>query len=497
MTNQYPVDYELIITKFEFRQKVLDRKPGIDISRVDSVLDYLSQKFDGITRQSGEPYICHLMRTALALIDFDLVGADEDLLIAALLHDAIEDCGVTKKELAKRFGDRVAEIVDRVTQVSETAQMHNDGTPLTKSEIDNLSDEKFIIDATPESLRIKFADRFDNEMTIWSMPLDKQLNKAFHSRDILIPALKRLGAFRLVDVLQELGFRIDHRNQYERLSKLIENKTEMTNKSAGKTLAFLMKAFSTSNSLIPRNTRRFSRYINSVDVSRRSTISFFRFISNYAWNINDDMENLVMAKSTPLYDINLRFDDEVCGTYLTPKSIVRDYYGPYLEKNGIHIKGSRMTSNGDASYLILCDESNTYRLFCRSESEYKVYCRGRDTLADEDSLFAVDHYDPRSSFRRKIKVFMRNGKAMAIDENSSCLDFAYALHTDMGNHFSYAIINNDSHHYGPYHLLSPGDQVIVVTDEKAHPQLNWFRYCTTAKAKNKLILYFQKRIVSE
>ena len=227
-------------------------------------------------------------------------------------------------------------------------------------------------------------------------------------------------------------------------------------------------------------------------------ISFFRFISNHASNINADMESLVMADSTPLYDIMLVFKNEVCGTYLTPKSIVRDYYGPYLEKNGIRIKGSRMTSNGDSSYLILCDDNNnTFRLFCRSEAEYLVYCHGRDTLATEDSLFAVDHYDPRSSFRRKIKVFMRNGKAMAIDENSSCLDFAYALHTEIGNHFSYALINSDPHRYGPYHLLSPGDQVVVVTDDKVHPQLKWFRYCTTSKAKNKLIQYFQKRVLPE
>lgn len=497
MKNQYPIgEYKRKITRIEFLHKIKISMPDINISRIDAVLDYLSQKFDGITRKSGEPYVCHLMRTALVLVNYGL--ADEDKLIAALLHDVIEDCGVTRNDLSELFGSRVAAIVDCVTQVSETARIHNDGTPLTKEEVDALSDEKFLIDATPESLHIKFADRYDNEMTISSMPLEKQLNKAFHSRDILIPALKRLGAYRLVDVLEELGFRIDHRNQYESLSKLIEHKAGQIDENSGKTLRFLKETFTNSNTHIPRNTKRFSRYILSATISRRSTISFFRFISNHASNINADMESLVMADSTPLYDIMLVFDDEICGTYLTPKSIVRDYYGPYLEKNGICIKGSRWTSNSDSSYLILCDENNnSFRLFCRSKSEYKVYCRGRDTLKSEDSLFAVDHYDPRSSFRRKIKVFMRNGKAMAIDENSSCLDFAYALHTDIGNHFSYALINNDPHHYGPYHLLAPGDQIIVVTDEKIQPQLNWFRYCVTSKAKNKLILYFQKRIIAE
>lgn len=492
-TYQYPIgEYQRNITRYEFQEKIEKSMPDVDILRLNSVLDYLSRKFDGITRKSGEPYICHLMRTALVLVDYGL--ATEDKLIAALLHDVIEDCGVTKKELSELFGEKVATIVDCVTQVSKTALLHKDGSSLTKEEVDNLSDEKFINGATLESLHIKFADRFDNEMTISSMPLDKQLNKAFHSRDILIPELKRFGAYRLVDVLEEVGFRIDHRNQYQRLCKLIERKARLTNTLAEKSLAIIQKAFSYSNSNIPRNTKRFSRYIISVTVSRRSTISFFRFISSHASNINADMESLVMADSTPLFDIRLIIDDEVCGTYLTPKSIVRDYYGLYLEKNGIRIKGSRRTSNDDSSYLILCDENNNaFRLFCSSQSEYRVYCQGRDTLVSEDSLFAVDHYDPRSSFRRKIKVFMRNGKAMAIDEYSSCLDFAYALHTEIGNHYSYSLINNDSHHYGPYHLLAPGDQVIVVTDENAHPQLTWFRYCTTSKAKNKLIQYFQKR----
>lgn len=490
----YPYgECERNITVFEFIHKVKTSMPDIDMARLNPVLDYLTQHFDGIKRQSGEPYICHLMRTALILIDFGL--ADEDKLIAALLHDVIEDCGVSTDELAGLFGERIAGIVDCVTQVSETARTHIDGTPLTKEEVDNLSDEKFISYATPESLHIKFADRYDNEMTISSMPLEKQLNKAFHSRDILIPLLKRLGAFRLVDVLEELGFRIDHRSRYETLCELIGRKAETTNVTAFKSIGIIRETFSSANTRIPLNTIRFSNYIYSVTVSRRSTISFFRFISNRASNINDDMESLVMADTTPLYDVEVIFKDKVCGNYLTPKSIVRDYYGPYLENNGIRIKGSRRTSNGDSSYLILCDEhNNNFRLFCRSESDYKVYCRGRDTLASEDSMFTVDHYDPRSSFRRKIKVFMRNGQAMAIDENSSCLDFAYALHTDIGNHFAYALINNDPHHYGPFHLLAPGDQVVVVTDESVHPQLNWFRYCTTSKAKNKLIQYFQKLI---
>lgn len=497
MIDYYPLNkYKLVVDRNDLINSLFNKHPNLDDSKIVRALDYIEAKFDGVTRKSGEPYVCHCIRAALALCRFDIV-LDEDIVVAALLHDVIEDCNVNKDKLASVFGSFVADIVDGVTQVSRSTDTCNGSSALTKEDVDKMSDEKMLLSVTKDKrlaryiILVKFADRFDNEMTISSMPRDKQLNKVFHSRDIIIPLLKMIEAYRLVDVLEELGYRINHYTQYLKLRDLVVTKGVLDSDYATSTIRIIENTFSSKNKRLPKKAKYFAKNILSLEIAQRSFISFFRYVSNYANNIDDDMRALIWADSTPHYDVMLVFNDEVCGTYLTPRSIVRDYFGEYLDRNGITIEGNRRTSNGDSTYLLLRDKNNRFfRLFCRTASEYKTYCCGTEEYGDNDTAFAVDHYEPRSSFH-KIKCFKKDGSAISIDEHSSCLDFAYAIHTYLGDHFAYATINDEETHFPAYHLLSPGDKVVIHKNDDVTPQLAWFRYCVTAKAKNKLIKHFQ------
>ena len=181
-------DYKLDVSFSELINTYLSKHPDGDRSGVKRAWQYANEKHSGVKRGSGEPYINHPLRVARILAN---QGFDSEYLMAALLHDVVEDCDVPLSETRDLFGNTVAEIVDAVTSLSDR---DFDGEKPSKKQLDTLSDARLQDKMNIRALYVKIADRIDNLSTLSGVKEEKRMPKAEHTREILIPMAKKANA---------------------------------------------------------------------------------------------------------------------------------------------------------------------------------------------------------------------------------------------------------------------------------------------------------------
>ena len=195
-------DYETDCSFDKILEEVKIHHKFFDEDALIKAYKYAERMHEGVFRKSGEPYITHPLRVAYTV---SLCGADLETVIAALLHDVVEDCrekGASLVVLSADYGQAVADIVNAVTKLDE------DSDPdLSKAERDIMSEVKMQTVMNPRALLVKAADRIDNLKTIDAMPEEKQLKKAQRTREIILPMIRDVGAYMLADILEELRIR--------------------------------------------------------------------------------------------------------------------------------------------------------------------------------------------------------------------------------------------------------------------------------------------------
>jgi (p)ppGpp synthase/HD superfamily hydrolase len=139
---------------------------------------------------------------------------------------------------------------------------------------------------------------------------------------------------------------------------------------------------------------------------------------------------------------------------------------------------------------------NMYRLFVRTEREQQRYLYG-NIVDDSDFMISdVNETDPRDTYKEKIKIFLRNGNKLSIDKGATVLDVAFYIHPQTGLHFSYAMLDESKTQLPCHTRLNEGDTITIVTDEDAWPEIAWFKYVNTVRAKHELVKYFQKKLAA-
>lgn len=451
---------------------------------------FAEEKHAGVTRGTGEPYINHALRTARSVAEW---GAESDVIMAALLHDVIEDCGVTEDDIEKKFDSNVAEIVDTVTALSDKDFDSTSGT-LTKTQKDLLSDFKLQTKMTSKALLVKIADRIDNLNTLSGVKEEKRIPKAEHTKAIIIPMARLAKADYLADVLEELCFEIEHKNMYENIKREYSLLLEANKNTCQKSLNTLEEVFSpTYNN---QALSRYHRYVVDLIHNERPCISIYRKISRSATNLRDDWSSLLNKRNIELYDITLIISDDLSEEKpnLHPYDVFFHYFDKVLSSEGFYLVKYGFTTNKDTGYFLLSDEmDNLYRFFVRTEFEYLRFLYG--SIVDPDSNFSisnVNEIEPRDTYNEMIKVFRRDGSAMDIDKGATVLDFAFYVHTDLGLHFDYAMVDESKTKLPKNTRLSEGDLITVVSNEKILPDITWFKHVNTSRAKHNLVKYFQK-----
>jgi GTP pyrophosphokinase len=458
-------------------------KPG-DRELIDKAFRFANEAHRDMYRNSGEPYIIHPIN--VARIVNQEIGLGAKSVAAALLHDVVEDTGIPLEEISKQFGPKIANLIDGLTKISGT---YNKETNSLQAEnfrkmLMTLSDDFRVI-------LIKIADRLHNMRTLDSMPEHKRMKIAGETVYLYAPLAHRLGLFAIKTELEDLSFKFRHPRIYDEIAR----KVKMDEK---KNLA-LINRFSlpiiealNNNNIIFDISGRFKSIYSIWKKMQSKNVPFEEVYDLLAVRIvfepGPDMSE--RAQCWQIYslitDIYTPKPDRLRDWISRPKS--NGYEALHLTVMGpegrwveVQIRSQRMDDIAErgfaAHWKYKGDTSQT-------ESELDKWLKHiREMLANpmSDPLTFLDEFK-MSLFSSEIMVFTPKGLLVNLPKGASALDFAYEIHTDIGNKAIGAKVN---YKLSPLSTtLQSGDQVEIITSNIARPEKEWLEYAHTAKAKN-------------
>src|SRR6188474_95023 len=455
-------------------------KPG-DIARLADAYRFSEAAHAGQTRQSGEPYISHPLAVAETLAEWHLDG---QALVAALLHDVMEDTAITKAEIAETFGKPVADLVDGLSkldkiefQSAEDAQAEN----FRKMLLAMARDVRVIL--------IKLADRLHNMKTLGAVAPAKRRRVARETMEIYAPIANRLGLNALFHELQDLAFSHLYPLRYRVLDKATRaargNRREVVAKSLEAIKAKLADS-GIEASVTGRAKHLYSAYRKMIE--KHLTFSEVHDIYGYRVIVRDVPAcYLALGALHALYKpIPGKFKDYIA----IPKangyqSLHTALLGPYGVPVEVQIRTDqmhRLAESGVASHWMYKDDAD------------KLSELQKQTHRWLQSLLEIQHQsgDPHEFlehvkvdlFPDEVYVFTPKGKILSLPRGATAVDFAYAVHTDIGNRCVAAKVNGE---LVPLRSeLRNGDRVEIITASHAKPSPGWLQYVRTGKARSNI-----------
>jgi len=452
-----------------------------DVARLAEAYRFSEAAHAGQTRQSGDPYISHPLAVAEILADWHLDG---QTLMAALLHDVTEDTSVTKDEISDTFGRPVAELVDGVSkldriefQSAEDAQAEN----FRKMLLAMARDVRVML--------IKLADRLHNMRTLGAVPPAKRRRVARETMEIYAPIANRLGLNTLYHELQELAFSHLYPARFKVLTKATKAARGNRREMIGKTLDTIKKKLADSKiaaSVFGREKHVYSTYRKMIE----KHLSFSEVHDIFGCRvIVQDVPACYLALGAlhSLYKpIPGKFKDYIA----IPKangyqSIHTDLIGPYGVPVEVQIRTEqmhRLAESGVASHWMYKDDAD------------KLSELQKQTHRWLQSLLEIQHQsgDPQEFlehvkvdlFPDEVYVFTPKGKILSLPRGATAVDFAYHVHTDIGNRCVAAKVNGE---LVPLRTeLRNGDRAEIITASHAKPSAGWLQYVRTGKARSNI-----------
>ena len=437
----------------------------------------------GQYRKSGEAYICHPVSVAITLAEMRM---DPSGIMAAILHDVIEDTPVTKKELATQFSVEVADLVDGVTKLTKI-----DGKSQTRAEAQAENVRKMFL-AMGKDLRVilvKLADRLHNMQTLGVMPADKKRRIARETLDIYAPIANRLGMSKIRHKLEELSFEAMYPMRYSVLTNAIK-KTRGNRSKVVATIESTIKNRLEQASLHYEVSGREKNVYSIYQKMFQKKLSLSAIFDLYAFRIfcdNVDTCYRALGVIHNLYKpIPGRFKDYIAlpkaNGYQSLHTIVIGPYGLPIEIQIRTHEMHRMAESGIAAHWLYKSDDDKTEKFQRQANEWlkdllELQKSAGDSLEFIDNL-KIDLY-PEEVF-----VFTPKGGIIKIPRGATIIDFAYAVHTDIGNACVSARI--DKQLVPLQTKLENGMTVEIITASWARPNALWLNYVTTVKARSSI-----------
>lgn len=466
------------------------RKNEQDVALVTEAYLLAANAHKDARRHSGEPYMYHPL--AVATIIAGEMGMGRTSIIAALLHDVVEDTDYSLDYIKEHFGDKAAQIVDGVTKL--TNEDFTEG-------VNSLQAETFrkVIMSMSYDIRVilvKLADRLHNMRTLSSMPHHKQLKIASETTQIYAPIAYRLGLYKVKIELDDLCLKYINPQVFESVQKQL---CDVRKKKLRELEDFLapVKAELEQRGIKVR-TMAIERNVSSVwERMVKFGMSLEEVYDVYVARIIIDCPNLDDEKvqcwetfavfTKYYYPDNKKMRDWVSFPKTNGYSSI---HAVFMSKDGnwveTQIRTERMdeiAENGFAAYWKYRAKNSN------AESGLDLWMnvvRNLVQQADENHVSAIEFIDSfkLDLFNDEIFVFTPDGDKITLPKGSTVLDFAYNIHSDLGNHCVGANINKK---LSPIHTeLKMGDQVEVITSEYQEPQEKWFDYLATSSAKSRL-----------
>lgn len=455
--------------------------PGADLSLIERAYHFSEKAHTGQIRRSGEPYISHPLGVAAILADLHL---DLGTIATGLLHDTVEDTHATLTELEKEFGKSISDLVDGVTKISKMKFRNThekQGENIRKMIVAMGKDVRVIL--------VKLADRLHNMRTLNHMAPDKQSRIAQETLDIYSPLAGRLGIMSLKIELEDLSFRYSKPDGYYQLAQKIAMKKKERERYIEETMRLLITEMQSRTKakfeVYGRPKHLYSIFkkmqSRSLDYEQIYDVLAFRITVS---NVSECYEVLghVHALWKPIPG---RFKDFIAMPKVNNyQSLHTTVIGPGGERIEIQIRTREMhliAEKGIAAHWKYKEGAKS-----PSDDDQKIDWL-RDLVSLHQSVRNPDEFletVKTDLFEREIYVFTPKGDVRELPDGSTPIDFAYAVHTDVGNHCAAARVNG---RLVPLKTkLKSGDTIEVISSAHQQPSKDWLKFCVTTRAKSKI-----------
>jgi GTP diphosphokinase / guanosine-3',5'-bis(diphosphate) 3'-diphosphatase len=476
-----------MISKEEIFTAIQAYNPQADLAQVDKAIEFSAKAHEGQKRKSGEPYLIHPLEVAKILTQLKMDNAS---IIAAILHDTIEDTTVTKDDIIKDFGDEVAEIVDGVTKISKiifTSQQDRQAENYRKMILAMSKDIRVIM--------VKLSDRLNNMRTLQFMPEAKQVAIAQETLDIFAPIAGRMGIYWIKEELEELSLKFLKPDIYKQISVKVKNLSEMQK-------SYMKNVTDTLNKMLKPTVKEYKIYGRL-----KKPYSIFRKMQLQQISLDDVHDLLAFRVLLP----SIEQSYEVLG-------IIHSLWRPVQGRFKDYIAMPKPNNYQSIHTTVVCLEGQRVEFQIRSYEMHEIAEQGiaahwkykesgsLDTkdeakfrwlrqLVDwqsqlTDSIEFVDTMK-LDLFEDEIFIFTPQGDLKTLCQNATPIDFAYAIHSDVGNKCSGARVNG---RIVPLNYkLESGDTIEIITSKNHVPSKDWLDLVVSSKAKTYIRQFIRKQ----
>lgn len=461
-----------------------------DVAHVQEAIEFSRIAHQGQKRQSGDPYVTHPIAVARILTPLHL---DVQAIIAALLHDVVEDTDFTADQVAEKFGRPVADLVEGLSKLDKIQfETHED------AQAENFRKMLLAMARDVRVILIKLADRLHNMRTLGAMPHEKTERIARETMDIYAPIANRLGLNDVHHELQDLSFKYLHPNRYSVLSKALKvargNRREVVNKILSAIQRRLAEQHVNAN-VTGREKDIFSIYKKMQSKS----LAFAEVLDIYGFRVLvDDIDACYIALGAlhGLYKpIPGKFKDYIAIPKVNGyQSLHTTLFGPFGTPIEIQIRTHEMHRIADAGvashWLYKSGHSSINDLHKKTHQWLQELL---ESLSQSTTSSEFLEHLKVDLFPDEVYVFTPKGKIMSLPRGATTVDFAYSVHSDVGNRCIAAKVNQE---LVPLRTeLRNGDRVEVITAAHAKPNPAWLSYVATSKARSH-IRHFLKTMQS-
>ena len=462
-------------------ENISHRLSAEDMSRVERAYLLAAEAHSEQRRKSGEPYIIHPIAVARVIAEELELGANP--IIAAFLHDVVEDTDYTVEQIRDIFGDDVAFLVAAVTKQKKSKYQHS-------KQVDNFRQILNSVSFDIHALLIKLADRLHNMRTLSSMRSDKQMKIAGETDYFYAPLANRLGLYHVKSELENLSFRYRCPRDYSILSQLLENDIEQKRPHIE---AFLskMEQILAEKGLTARTEVRYRRPYSIWRKMQAKHCDFNHVTGRHYIRVIYPDSDLYSEKEyalkiyAALTDYFKERPGSVSNYINAPKENgYQSFHVKLLREQGvweeIHISSERMVRNSRLGCAAERTEQNVHKWLEKLKAILRtdVAVNGIQFMEGVTSSFYNDD----------IMVFTPTGQGIILPKNSTAIDFAFEIHSDIGRHAHYARINGRL--CSVKTQLQRGDCIEIGTSDSIKPNKDWLDVVKTFKAKKFLHSYF-------
>ncbi len=486
-----------ILRKYRALLKVLKPKlkPG-DKEQVRSAFEIAVEAHKTMRRKSGEPYILHPI--AVATICVEEIGLGVRSTICALLHDTVEDTDVTLEAVQREFGAEIAKIVDGLTKISNVIDNN------ISQQAENFKKILLTLTDDPRVILIKLADRLHNMRTLESMKREKQLKIASETVYVYAPLAHRMGLYNIKTELEDLAMKYMEPDSYRYIAQKLDNTKRERTRYINDFIRPLKEKLNTGNFNFEIYGR--PKSIHSIwNKMKKKGVSFEEVYDLFAIRII--LDSIPEREKEDCWKVYSLVTDE----YIPAPERLRDWLsnpksngyealhttvmGPHGKWVEVQIRTKRMNDIAEKGLAAHWK----YKEGATEENRFdKWFQQIRDMLANQDTNSIDFLQDFKTSFlAEEIYVYTPKGDIKMLPVGSSALDFAFSIHTKIGENCIGAKVN---HKLVPIsHKLRSGDQIEIITSSKQKPKSEWLKFVVTTKAKSKIkdSLKEEKRAVGE